>query len=366
MQKVKKKKILIMTASWVNNLGDELILKEEYDFMNAHYPNSDIIVFTYNPQSIFIKDPALKTMSYFPNNFGNKPFANIGYFFKNIYQIIRADVLIIGWGGIIFDNEPWVSFVNLMYQWFLRIKVARISGTTILFWWISLEVEQVQNKMRLKKLFKVGDYILVRDKRSKWLLDALEIPSTQVDDIVFQYNPIKIEGKTSEKRRVGISVRWWFLWESERYIPEIYEYLQKEWYEPIFIIHTSEWGDDQNDSLYIKRVMTGRTYNVAKTIEQSLSLYPTLYAMIGMRYHATVLSCVHGIPCIPITYGPKSSELIQELELEHLSIEPNMLNFEIFQNMWHTLVSNYEKEQQHMKNKHATIRTRLLSTLETL
>jgi hypothetical protein len=64
--------------------------------MNAHYPNSDIIVFTYNPQSIFIKDPALKTMSYFPNNFGNKPFANIGYFFKNIYQIIRADVLIIG------------------------------------------------------------------------------------------------------------------------------------------------------------------------------------------------------------------------------------------------------------------------------
>jgi polysaccharide pyruvyl transferase WcaK-like protein len=365
MPKVKKKKILIMTASWVNNLGDELILKEEYDFMNLHYPNSDIIVFTYNPKSLFIKSPELKTVSYFPNNFGNKPFANIGYLIKNIYYIVRADVLIIGGGGIIFDNEPGVSFLKLLYQWFLRIKLARISGTTLLFWGISLEVEQIQNKMRLKKLFKLGDYILVRDKRSKWLLDALELPSTEVDDIVFQYTPPQIEKKT-EKRRVGISVRGGFLGESEKHIPEIYEFLQNEGYEPVFIIHTSEGADEQNDSLYIKRIMTGKTYNVSKTIEQSLSLYPTLYAMIGMRYHATVLSCVHEIPCIPIAYGPKSSELIQELELEHLSIEPNMLNFEIFQNMWHTLVSDYEKEQQHMKNKHVTIRTRLISTLETL
>jgi len=135
--------------------------------MKKHYPNSDITVFTYTPQSLIFKDPDIKTASYFPNNIGNSPFANIGYLIKNIYHIIRADVLIIGGGGIIFDNEPGISFASLIYQWFFRIKIARISGTTILFWGISLEVEQMQNKMKLKKLFKVGDYILVRDKRSK-------------------------------------------------------------------------------------------------------------------------------------------------------------------------------------------------------
>lgn len=72
-----------------------------------------------------------------------------------------------GGGGILFDNEMGVSFRTLLYQWFMRVKLARISGTTILFWGISIEVEQMQNKLKLKKIFKPGDYILVRDARSK-------------------------------------------------------------------------------------------------------------------------------------------------------------------------------------------------------
>lgn len=85
-----------------------------------------------------------------------------------------------------------------------------------------------------------------------------------------------------------------------------------------------------------------------------------------MRFHSTVLACVHEIPCIPIAYGPKNAELVKDLEIEHLSLEPNSLNFEIFQNMWHTLVNDYEKEQQNMARKHGEIRSRLITTLETL
>lgn len=55
----------------------------------------------------------------------------------------------------------------LLYEWWFRIKLARISGTTLLFWGISIEVQRIANKMKLKKLFEPGDYILVRDERSK-------------------------------------------------------------------------------------------------------------------------------------------------------------------------------------------------------
>ena len=60
-----------------------------------------------------------------------------------------------------------VSFKKLLWEWFFRIKVARISGTLLLFWGISLEVTQVQNKLALKGLFVAGDFIIVRDARSK-------------------------------------------------------------------------------------------------------------------------------------------------------------------------------------------------------
>lgn len=163
----KLKKILIMTATGSYNLGDELILQEEVRFIKAHYGNVDITIFTHDPKSTIVRDDSIHYVRYFPTNLLRNPIGNIYFFFKNLWIIARADVLVIGGGGIIFDNEPGVSFSALLYQWWLRIKIARVSGTTLLFWGISLEVQKVANKMRLKMLFQSGDFILVRDERSK-------------------------------------------------------------------------------------------------------------------------------------------------------------------------------------------------------
>lgn len=130
----KTKKILIMTATGSYNLGDELILQEEVKFIKTHYGGVDITVFTHDQKSTIIRDDSLHFIHYFPTNLFHNPLGNIFYFFKNIWIIAQADVLIIGGGGIIFDNEPGVSFSSLLYQWWLRIKIARISGTTLLFW----------------------------------------------------------------------------------------------------------------------------------------------------------------------------------------------------------------------------------------
>jgi len=367
MSQPKKKKILIMLATGKYNLGDELILREEIRFLRSHYGNVDITVCTYDKKSHLIQDvEGIRFMSYFPNKLFSRPIQNIWYFFQNIVTIYRSDILIVGWGGIIFDNEPWVAFSRLLSQWFFRIKIARIWWTLLLFWGISLEVTQVKNKLALKWLFVPGDFIIVRDARSKWLLEALEIPCEVMDDIVFLYEPDTIKALPWVKKRVGISVRGGFLEGTEEAIPQIYDFLISEWYEPVFLVFSTDGEEEQNDSLYIKKVMAWRTYNVTKTIDQTLNVFPFLHVIIAMRFHAGVLSCTHEIPAIHISYGPKTDELINLLEAEHLNIRPNEFSLAIFEPMWHNLLSKYDNETQRLKERNAYIKNDLRHKLETL
>lgn len=367
MDKPKRKKILIMMATGKWNLGDELILREEVRFIRSHYGNVDITISTYNRESHLIENPdGIRFISYFPNKIFSRPIQNIWYFFRSAIALYTSDVLIIGGGGIIFDNEPWVSFSTLLWQWYLRIKIARIAWTLILFWGISLEVTQVQNKLALRSLFIPGDFIIVRDNKSKWLLEALETPCVILDDIVFLYeNPGSI-ALPWVKKRVGISVRWGFLDGTEETIPLIYDFLVNKWYSPIFLVFSTDGEIEQNDSLYIKKVMAGRTYNVTKTIQQTLDVFPFLYATIAMRFHAWILSCVHETPCIHLSYGPKTDELINLLDADHLTIKPNELSLAIFENMWQNLEKKYDDEKSRLHERNTFIKERLRKGLKTL
>ncbi len=366
-KKIKTKKILFMAAVGSYNLWDELILKWEVEYIKKQYwENIEITVFTYDPDSTLMRDASIRYVSYFPNHIGKKFLQNIGYFFHNIWLIARADVLIIGGGGIIFDNEPGVSFTGLYYQWLLRTRVARIAKTTLLFWGIGLEVTDVANKMRLKNLFKDGDLMLVRDQQSKWLLDALEISSIQVQDIVFLHEPPAIARPISPIKLVGISLRWGFLRGREMFIPELYESIVAMWYKPIFLLFSTSGEEEQNDSLFIRKMMLGKTYNTTKNITQTLDMYPFLHAVIGMRLHAGILSTVHDIPYIPISYGPKTDDLIQMLEIEHLSIRAQDFSLELFQERWQSLTDNYDREKENITQKHLSIKNSLLKNLKNI
>lgn len=362
----KKKKVLIMTATWSHNLWDEIILREELKFLHGHYGEMvDFTVFTHDKKSALFQDDSVKWVTYFPHGLFSNPFANLWYLVKNIWCISRADILIIGWGGLVFDNEDGVSFTNLLSQWFFRTKIARLAGTTIVYLGISLEVKQVKNKMMLRKLFQKWDFIIVRDDKSAGLLEALEIPCSQIPDIAFLVTPEKVE-KLPEKKRVGISIRWGFFGDNEDEIPKIYDYLMEKWYDPVFLVHTTEWYEAQNDSLYIKRIMTWRTYNTTNTIDQTLKLYPTLYAVVAMRLHAGILSCVHGLPFIMISYGPKTEEFIGLVGNKWYTISPEQVTLAEFQKIWEDLEQHYGFLHENMLERYKTIRAELITKLRTL
>jgi polysaccharide pyruvyl transferase WcaK-like protein len=85
-----------------------------------------------------------------------------------------------------------------------------------------------------------------------------------------------------------------------------------------------------------------------------------------MRFHAGVLACIHEIPFLAISYAPKTDELVKSLGIEHMTIPANELTVEKFENMWHTLISGYDREQKNLAERHYMIRETLKKTLETL
>ena len=112
--------------------------------------------------------------------------------------------------------------------------------------------------------------------------------------------------------------------------------------------------------------MAGRKYNITKNITQTLDVLPFLYAIAGMRLHAGILSCVHHIPYIPISYGLKTDELIKQLDLQHLMIQSTELSLDFFETKWNLLLENYDKEHENMKLKHELFRENLIKNLENI
>ena len=355
-----------MTATGSYNLWDEIILREELKFLHGHYGEMvDFTVFTHDKKSALFQDESVTWAMYFPHAFWRHPIANIWYLIANIWRISRADILLIGWGGLLFDNEEGVSFSRLLSQWYFRTKIARMMGTTIVYLGISLEIKQVKHKMMLRKLFQKWDFIIVRDDKSAGLLEALEIPCSQIPDIAFLTVPEKSE-KLPDKKRVGISVRGGFFWDNEEEIPKIYDYLIERGYDPVFLVHSTEGYESQNDALYMKRLMLGRTYNTTNTIEQTLKLYPTLYAVVGMRLHAGILACVHSLPLIMISYGPKTDEITNLIDNIWYTMKPEGVTVESFAKLWEDLEAHYESRRANMLERYQTIRADLVSKLRTL
>jgi polysaccharide pyruvyl transferase WcaK-like protein len=110
--------------------------------------------------------------------------------------------------------------------------------------------------------------------------------------------------------------------------------------------------------------MGDRPYNTTKNIKQTLDLYPWLHMVIGMRLHAGILACVHEIPYLPISYGPKTDELVSLLGLSDIAIPRGGFTLELCIQRWSLYEKNYTLYQETMRTKHTEIRSELQAQLE--
>ncbi len=364
------KNILIYTATGEFNLGDECILASEVAYLRKRFPLATIRIVTYNPLSSLVpSDSAVSTISYFPNNIRKHPFKNFVAFFQNIISIFRADLIIVGGGGIFYDTEFGQSFDTLRRTWSLRFFCMQLFKKPVLFWSIGIDLsDEHLRKVSWWFTYKKAK-VSVRDRYSQKLLSDIGVVTERIMDPVFLWDPpihktLSSSGIDIPNKRIGIALRSWYLQDEAENIERIVRYLQAHGFEVIFLSHSFHPTNILSHDQEIFQSSAERFHiAITKTMRETLDLYPTLDFVVGMRLHANILSVVHGIPFYSISYGNKTRAILQELELSFIQDAKNF-QFSTFRTQFWQLIEAQEDAEFAIKAKSDTIRSEITNSLE--
>ena len=318
-------KITLMTALGAGNLGDELIAWCEYQFLREHYPKVHLLVYTYEHSDglfarLSARDHLVHMRQYFPSNIRKHPLRNIVSLWKMLYDISTSDTLIIGGGGLWYDNESGQNSLTQRLQWLLRIWVAKIARTRILFWWAGIDVAQKHIKS-YRSIFS-GNHSLavVRDHHSSDLLKTIGIPSVIGTDSVIalsQYFRALLPKEITPRKQplsLGISVRSWYHDSETDILKNLVRQLRSQY--PHSTIYGLAYSHREDNSLVSDTPLL-RSLGLDHIItnqEEILKTLPTLNIMIATRLHAMITARLINIPTLCLSYAKKTREIHSALD----------------------------------------------------
>lgn len=326
------KKIAIFGAFWCQNLGDELILKNEIKLIKNEEKDVFFHVFSYDLNDIFFKKSYISYSKYFPIWLKNPKnlFQNFVAYFKMIKVFIESDEVIFWGWWIIYDNEVNIGSNPLNIRFF-RAKIAKLLWCKLKSYAIWINIKNEKNYSKLKEIFSLFDEITVRDIASQKHLERLWIKSKIIKDPVFSENNWKwkvlqklesksfkakdVEYEKLKDKVVWISVREWFAdrVEIEEMIKTLSQNVKKVIIVPFSFHKTSE---KENDYLFLKKIAKKYWIEIKKNISESYKVCKDkeIDVMIWMRLHSIILSYIYGIDLITISYSSKTEEIIKTLD----------------------------------------------------
>jgi len=358
--------ISIFASIGAQNLWDELILKNEIELLKQEFWEDSIFrVASYDPKNPLFQIKNTQYFEYFP--IGIKQlrniFRNIKNFFIFFQVILWSELVVIGWGGIIYDSELQ-SVWNPLKQWLFRVRVARFFRKKIYFYALWIDIKNPENNKILEKIFKHAWKTTVRDEKSWKQLESVWIQSEIVNDPVMSEwphlsSPYQGEEQTvassllnkeriergiiwkilwthSSKsfklkefesydfqwKRVGLALRSWYIgssWDSrveKLLIEELCSFIETKGGKIIFLPNSLHPNDKlANDYKFMKQFL-----NYDREIYASLAEVYTAYnhkmldTVISMRLHSIILSYIYGINQIVLSYSQKTDEVIKKLK----------------------------------------------------
>lgn len=372
--------ILICTLSGVKNLGDELILASEIWYFRSRYPEAIISVATFHPESTqsalnticrscrslskFVEENPyqnVKYIQYFPYSLWKYPFKNMYFLLRQLIAFFRHDLVVIGWGGIFFDNEK-NSFYKIFLEWIIRLLPTRICRRKCIFLWISLEMTQSKNIKLLKYIIRPQDDILVRDHSSKEHLYSIGRTALCIPDMAFGHMP-QIFSKKTTIRHIGFALRWWFLdADEQKMLREIVIDLQKRWYKISFLSHSLCGDEEHHDEIFVWSIFWDQ-FQIAHTLDETIELYSEIDLLVGMRFHSILLWAQYAIPVLALSYGSKTDSLIHELDIDASSMRIGSWDQKDFFDRFDYIQSHYSEIQEWILKKYTEIHHNLLQKL---
>lgn len=347
----------LFTATGAYNLGDELILLQEYTYLKSRHPDATFSVFTYDTKSSLLPiDEAIEYVSYFPNQARTKPLRNLWYLLRTFLVIRKSDAVIVGGGGLLYDNEDGQSFDKLLSQWKLRVKIAEFFNKPLIYWSLGIHLKE-ENEAKILPLFSGKQtYVSVRDSESKKTLEKIGIKAVLIRDPVLTYDPEIPKLLIKRRPKVGLSFRAGFLENELENIEKIITFLMAHEYEPVLLSHSfHEDNRVANDALFLAPLQTKYSLHATKNIQETLETYKELEFVIGMRLHSLILAFVHAIPFFALSYGKKTDEFIRGINYEY-SLAARVFDIEIFKKRFLELEAEKNEQKFALSTKNDTIK----------
>lgn len=310
-----------------DNLGDEAILEELTNELKKIVKPDKIVVLSANPK---------KTSE----RFGVGAMERTDLF--GIADLLKISRLFISGGGGLFQNTR--SLGSVLFYGFQMI-LARSLGAPILIY--AQGIGPLRGKLAelfTKKSFAAADSILVRDNRSREMVESWGMEPAQTADPVWCLEPKKLPAAISEQldkiptgKLIGLSLRTSSNF-SDAHVRTLVESMQAAVPQNAHVLLLPLQNDQ--DCALLREFLNkwqavGRT---ATLIDTSSIQYPSEWIsliagcklVIGMRLHALIMALKAGVPVVGIEYDPKVSQLLTEFEQPSLILtkEPEAAKWE--------------------------------------
>ena len=329
-------KVLISGYYGFYNIGDEAILKSIIEALRNEDPNIDIVVLS-------------NDVEYTKNTY--KVNAINRWKLNEIYkELLKCDGLISG-GGSLFQDVT--SSRSILYYTGI-IWLAKLAKKPIFIYAQGVgPIEKKNNRKIVGRFFNKVDYITLRDKESKVLLNSIGVRKDIdiVPDPVMGFN---IENYEFELPKyyinddyITVSIRDWKNNNSEfqKNIALTCDKIVESGINVVFVPMHGKY--DETVSKQVASLMSHNSTVLSKdlTMEEKMMYIKGSKLMIGMRLHALIFAATVGTPMIGISYDPKIDSylnLIEQPSIGNVDTEWSPLELT---NMALDIISNYDIEK---------------------
>lgn len=336
------KKILISGYYGFDNFGDDAILHAMVSEMKKHLNNPKITVISGNPaktKKVYDVDSVYKLN------------------FKEIIKKMKAcNVFISGGGSLLQDVTSCRSFLYYLGLIFLAKYIYR--KRTIIFAQGVGPISTIFARFIARQVLNNVDLVTVRDKDSQSYLKKLGIDSILVADPAWGLeisatadNLLKVD-----KINLGIQLREWKALTNKNLniiADTICEKFNDE-KKCINLIslqdtHDLEITQRLKNILFKKKLKSEVRIYSGLTIDQSINLLGNLDYLIGMRFHANLISINFNVPTMALSYDPKVTSLALESKIPFINVNSIKKNKDNFVQKVDELFSEGEKIRSDLK-----------------
>lgn len=243
----------------------------------------------------------------------------------SLSELNRCDYVLIGGGGLILRGCS--AHIDIIER--LRVPFSCVG--------ISVEAEHREMRPFLELLKERAERVIVRDAESEKILGRH--PKIEIaPDLTFLY-PLPVSALV-ETDTCGLNLRPWFFWKAQLhgafhrfmarqarfqrlidYYPlpkwnpaEIVPELRRHFGQFVSIPFYFEAGEE-NDATLMRRFF----HDVPDDFDALR--YGRIRYLVGMRFHAIVLSVQAGVPFLSLSYQPKNINFCRDIGLEQLSVD---------------------------------------------